>query len=312
MKRLGWCRRRPNTEHSAPVERLNTPENDDRRRTLARVGVRGEEGVSGARLAQGQGAGPRGRSQEARLRGRHHHPQGLPARSAAPLPPPRLPAHRLRARRDPPGRLVGHRPRPAGRQGRAPPRLRLRHDLPFSAAHSVVFTHAQTTADALPALVGCLARLGGVPEKLVMDRDSSLVARAPRRRARPVDELAALLGALSMGHIVLRRHRQQKRSPGMDDRSRGRAPGRCAPQLLDRPGPGRGRPRFRAGPPGPRPIASRSRRGCAPRAASTMAVLPLASPRSWADSSPPACSRASLTAARRLPGVFSLRSSGLP
>ena len=75
--------------------------------------------------------------------------------------------------------------------------------LPFSGAHAVVFTHAQTTADAVPALLGCLARLGGVPEKLVMDRDSSLVARAPRRRARPVDELAALLGALSMGHIIL-------------------------------------------------------------------------------------------------------------
>ena len=75
--------------------------------------------------------------------------------------------------------------------------------LPFSAAHSVVFTHSQTTADALPALLGCLARLGGVPERLVMDRDSSLVARTPRRRARPVDELAALLGALSMGHIIL-------------------------------------------------------------------------------------------------------------
>jgi len=75
--------------------------------------------------------------------------------------------------------------------------------LPFSAAHSVVFTHSQTTADAVPALLGCLTRLGGVPERLVMDRDSSLVARTPRRRARPVDELAGLLGALSMGHIIL-------------------------------------------------------------------------------------------------------------
>jgi len=73
--------------------------------------------------------------------------------------------------------------------------------LPFSSAHSVVFTHSQTTADAVPALLGCLVRLGGVPAKLVMDRDSSLVVRG--RRARPVDELAGLLGALSMGHIVL-------------------------------------------------------------------------------------------------------------
>lgn len=73
--------------------------------------------------------------------------------------------------------------------------------LPFSSAHSVVFTHSQTTSDAVPALLGCLVRLGGVPKKLVMDRDSSLVVRG--RRARPVDELAALLGSLSMGHIVL-------------------------------------------------------------------------------------------------------------
>ena len=91
--------------------------------------------------------------------------------------------------------------------------------LPFSAAHSVVFTHSQTTADALPALLGCLARLGGVPEKLVMDRDSSLVARAPRRRARPVDELAALLGALSMGHVVLPAYSPQ--SKGSVERTNG-------------------------------------------------------------------------------------------
>lgn len=91
--------------------------------------------------------------------------------------------------------------------------------LPFSAAHSVVFTHSQTTADVLPALVGCLARLGGVPEKLVMDRDSSLVARAPGRRARPVDELAALLGALSMGHVVLPAYAPQ--SKGSVERTNG-------------------------------------------------------------------------------------------
>jgi transposase len=75
--------------------------------------------------------------------------------------------------------------------------------LPFSAAHAVVYTHSQTTADALPALLGCLTRLGGVPAKLVIDRDSSLAVCPPGRRPRPVDELAALLGALSMGHIVL-------------------------------------------------------------------------------------------------------------
>lgn len=89
--------------------------------------------------------------------------------------------------------------------------------LPFSAAHAVVFTHSQTTADALPALLGCLARLGGVPAKLVMDRDSSLVTRG--RRPRPLDELAALLGALSMGHIVLPRRSPQ--SKGSVERTNG-------------------------------------------------------------------------------------------
>ena len=75
--------------------------------------------------------------------------------------------------------------------------------LPFSAAHAVVYTHSQTTADAVPALLGCLERLGGVPAKLVIDRDSSLAVCARGARPRPVDELAALLGALAMGHIVL-------------------------------------------------------------------------------------------------------------
>ena len=91
--------------------------------------------------------------------------------------------------------------------------------LPFSSAHSVVFTHSQTTADALPALVGCLARLGGVPQKLVMDRDSSLVRRSPGRRVRPVDELLALLGALSMGHVVLPAYSPQ--SKGSVERTNG-------------------------------------------------------------------------------------------
>ena len=75
--------------------------------------------------------------------------------------------------------------------------------LPFSADHAVVYTHAQTTADALPALLGCLTRLGGVPATLVIDRDPSLAVCPRAARPRLVDELAALLGALAMGHIVL-------------------------------------------------------------------------------------------------------------
>ena len=75
--------------------------------------------------------------------------------------------------------------------------------LPFSAAHAVVYTFGQTTADALPALWGCLMRLGGLPHKLVCDNDTSLVVRRGRGRARPVDELAALLGTLAIGHVIL-------------------------------------------------------------------------------------------------------------
>jgi transposase len=83
--------------------------------------------------------------------------------------------------------------------------------LPFSSAHAVVYAHAQTTADAVPALWGCLERLGGVPHRLVVDNDASLVVRAGRARPRPVDELAALLGALSMGCVVLPPRRPQSK-----------------------------------------------------------------------------------------------------
>jgi len=91
--------------------------------------------------------------------------------------------------------------------------------LPFSGAHAVVFTHSQTTADAAPALLGCLSRLGGAPAKLVIDRDSSLAACRTHQRPRPVDELAALLGSLSMGHIVLPARRPQ--SKGVVERTNG-------------------------------------------------------------------------------------------
>jgi len=43
--------------------------------------------------------------------------------------------------------------------------------LPHSAAHAVVYTLSRTTADLLPALLGCLTRLGGAPEVLVVDND---------------------------------------------------------------------------------------------------------------------------------------------
>ena len=91
--------------------------------------------------------------------------------------------------------------------------------LPFSAAHAVVYAHSQTTADALPALWGCLERLGGVPAKLVVDNDASLVVRRGRARPRPVDELAGLLGTLAMGLVVLPPRRPQ--SKGSVERTNG-------------------------------------------------------------------------------------------
>jgi transposase len=108
--------------------------------------------------------------------------------------------------------------------------------LPFSAAHAVVYTHARTAADAVPALFGCLSRLGGVPRKLVVDNDTSLVVRRGRARPRPTDELAGLLGALAMGCIVLPPRRPQ--SKGGVERTNGYLetsflPLRCFADLAD-------------------------------------------------------------------------------
>ena len=69
--------------------------------------------------------------------------------------------------------------------------------LPFSAAHAITFTLARTVGDLRPALVGCLERLGGVPEKLVFDNDASVVASGTGSRARLHDEVAGLLGPMS-------------------------------------------------------------------------------------------------------------------
>jgi transposase len=76
--------------------------------------------------------------------------------------------------------------------------------LPFSAAHAMTFTLSRTVGDLRPALVGCLARLGGVPEKLVFDNDTSVVASGSGARARLHDEVTGLLGALRTKPVVLR------------------------------------------------------------------------------------------------------------
>lgn len=76
--------------------------------------------------------------------------------------------------------------------------------LPFSAAHAMTFSLSRTVGDLRPALVGCLARLGGVPEKLVFDNDASVVASGSGSRARLHDEVTGLLGALRTKPVVLR------------------------------------------------------------------------------------------------------------
>lgn len=76
--------------------------------------------------------------------------------------------------------------------------------LPHSAAHAVVFSFHKTMPDFLEGCVGCLKRLGGVPDRLVVDNDSSIVEpRRPRSAARLHDEVAALLGHLKCLPVVL-------------------------------------------------------------------------------------------------------------
>ena len=76
--------------------------------------------------------------------------------------------------------------------------------LPHSAAHAAVFTLAKDVPAFLAALLGCLLRLGGVPEKLVFDNDTSIVASRQGGTARLHLEVAALLGQLAVRPVVLR------------------------------------------------------------------------------------------------------------
>lgn len=76
--------------------------------------------------------------------------------------------------------------------------------LPFSAGFRVVFTLQRTTAAFLPALLGCLHRLGGLPTGLVVDNDAAIVASRVGGTVRLVDEVAATLGQLGIKAIPLR------------------------------------------------------------------------------------------------------------
>jgi transposase len=91
--------------------------------------------------------------------------------------------------------------------------------LPHSAAHAVVYTLSRTMADLLFALVGCFERLGGVPEAMAVDNDSSVVASGKGRRAVLHDQVAALAGHLGLRIVVLEPGRPQ--SKGQVERTNG-------------------------------------------------------------------------------------------
>ena len=74
--------------------------------------------------------------------------------------------------------------------------------LPHSAAHATVFSFSKRMVDFLPAFSGTLHRLGGAPEAVVVDRDSSIVVP----HSRPVrlhPEVAALFGAFRLRPVIL-------------------------------------------------------------------------------------------------------------
>jgi transposase len=75
--------------------------------------------------------------------------------------------------------------------------------LPHSGAHATVFTLGRTVGDLRPALLGCLERLGGVPERIVHDNDASIVAEGAGKRARLHPELSTLFGQLRTKAVPL-------------------------------------------------------------------------------------------------------------
>ncbi len=74
--------------------------------------------------------------------------------------------------------------------------------LPHSAAHATVFSFSKGVADFLPAFSGTLSRLGGAPEAVVVDRDSSIVV-PHSRPSRLHPEVASLLGAFRIRPVIL-------------------------------------------------------------------------------------------------------------
>lgn len=82
--------------------------------------------------------------------------------------------------------------------------------LPHSAAHAAVFCFSKQMMDFLAAFAGTLGRLGGVPEAVVVDRDSSIVV-PHSRPARLHSEVTALLGALRIRPIILKPRRPESK-----------------------------------------------------------------------------------------------------
>jgi transposase len=85
--------------------------------------------------------------------------------------------------------------------------------LPYSAAHATVFAFSKTMPDFMSAFSGTLQRLGGVPEGMVVDRDTSIVA--PRSRpARLHREVAGLFGAFRLRPIILKPRKPESKGQG--------------------------------------------------------------------------------------------------
>lgn len=82
--------------------------------------------------------------------------------------------------------------------------------LPHSAAHAAAFSFSKTVADFLPAFSATLCRLGGAPEKMAVDRDSSIVVP----RSRPIrlhDPVAALFGGFRVKPVILGARKPQSK-----------------------------------------------------------------------------------------------------
>jgi transposase len=76
--------------------------------------------------------------------------------------------------------------------------------LPHSAAHAAVFTFGRTIGDLIPAALGCFQRLGGVPDKVVCDNDTAIVAQRRGGVAILHEEVASFFGQLGTKVVPLR------------------------------------------------------------------------------------------------------------